>query len=69
MIGKTYQVGWAMLAAASVRPEVITHALGAFCYLCLRAGHSISAAARLAVGERREGCRAGTNELATKIHR
>jgi hypothetical protein len=68
MIGKTYQFRWAMLAAASVRPEVITHALGAFCDLCLRAGHSISSAARLAVGERREGCRPGTNELGTKIH-
>ena len=69
MIGKTFQFGWAMLAAASVRPEVITHALGAFCYLCLRAGHSISSTARQAVGERREGCRTRTNELATKIHR
>jgi hypothetical protein len=66
MIGKTFQFGWAMLAAASVRPEVITHALGAFCYLCLRVGHSISSAARLAVGERRKGCRPGINELATK---
>lgn len=59
MIGKTYQFGWAMLAAASVRPEVITHALGAFCHLCLRAGHSISSAARLAVGERREAAARG----------
>jgi hypothetical protein len=51
MIGKTFQFGWAILAAASVRREVITHALGAFCYLCLRAGHSISSAARLAAAE------------------
>jgi hypothetical protein len=30
----------------SVRHEIVTHVLGTFCYLCLRAGHLSDGAAR-----------------------